>query len=59
MVPKVSPNSSLKNGPRTPSGSVDRTSATFLRTWYQAFGTSFGGVKSLSVMKIIDSPGFE
>jgi hypothetical protein len=36
MLPKVSPNSSLKNGPIASRGSVALTSPTFLRTWYQS-----------------------
>ena len=42
MLPKVSPNSSLKNGPATPCGRVARMSPIFLRTWYQSLGHVVG-----------------
>ena len=40
MIPKVSPNSSLKKGPTMPWGRVWRMSPTFLRTSYQVSETS-------------------
>ena len=49
MMPKVSPKSSLKNGPTTPDGSVWRMSPMFLRTWYQMSGTAAGGVDCFEV----------
>ena len=59
MLPKVSPNSSLKNGPTTPSGSVGRMSPIFLRTWYQRSGTSFERIESRAMKITCDSPGRE
>ena len=57
MMPKVSPNSSLKNGPTTPLGSVCRMSPIFLRTWYQLSGTSRAGVSPRRLTKIVVTPG--
>ncbi len=59
MFVYVSPNSSLKNGPWMPGGSVLRMSATFLRTWYQVSGTCAAGAESLIAKNTSDSPGFE
>ena len=59
MLPKVSPNSSLKNGPTVPSGKVGSMSPTFLRTWYHSSGTSFDGSESRAIMITCDSPGRE
>ena len=59
MLPKVSPNSSLKNGPTTPSGSVARMSPTFLRTSYQSAGTSLERIESRAMKITCDSPGRE
>ena len=46
MMPKTSPNSSLKNGPTTSFGKVALMSLTFLRTWYQSSWISLFGVDS-------------
>ena len=59
MLPKVSPNSSLKNGPTTPWGSVERMSPTFFRTWYQVSRISSGRDESFTNTNTTDSPGFE
>src|SRR5690606_20403796 len=59
MLPKVSPNSSLKNGPTVPSGSVCRMSPTFLRTSYQRSGTSAETRSSRAIRITCDSPGRE
>jgi hypothetical protein len=56
-LPKVSPNSSLKNGPRTPCGSVCSMSPSFLRTWYHTSGTACGGVDSRRFTLICVTPG--
>ncbi len=56
MMPKVSPNSSLKNGPTTPCGSVWRMSPIFLRTSYQRSGTCSGGVEPLRLTKMRVTP---
>ena len=56
-MPKVSPNSSLKNGPMTPVGRVWRMSPTFLRTWYQMSATASGGVDCFRSTKIVVWPG--
>jgi hypothetical protein len=55
----VSPNSSLKNGPTTPSGRVARMSPTFLRTWYHRSGMSFDFIESRAMKITCDSPGRE
>jgi hypothetical protein len=57
MMPKVSPKSSLKNGPTTPCGSVWRMSPMFLRTWYQMSGHRDGGVDCSRSTKIVVWPG--
>ena len=57
MIPKVSPNSSLKPGPTTPDGNVCRMSPTLLRTWYQMSGTSLAGVLPFRLTKIVVRPG--
>ncbi len=59
MLPKVSPNSSLKKGPWMPAGSWWRMSPTFLRTWYQVSLISSGREESFTNTKTTDSPGFE
>ena len=59
MLPKVSPNSSLKNGPTTPCGSVWRMSPTFLRTSYQSWGRSRDLSESRDISITSDSPGRE
>jgi hypothetical protein len=59
MLPKVSPNSSLKNGPMTPCGNVGRMSATFFRTWYQSSGMSLERIESLAMKITCDSPARE
>jgi hypothetical protein len=59
MLPKVSPNSSLKNGPTTPAGRVARMSPTFLRTWYQSCGMSRERRLSRAAKITCDSPGRE
>ena len=59
MLPKVSPNSSLKNGPTMPGGSVWRMSPIFLRTWYNTSGTRAAGNESLTMTNTCDSPGRE
>ena len=60
MLPKVSPNSSLKNGPRTPSGSVPRMSPTFLRTWYEELGHASPAARVPSMItNTSDTPGRE
>ena len=56
MMPKVSPKSSLRNGPSTPCGSVWRMSPMFLRTWYQMSGTFCGGVDCFRSTKIVVCP---
>ena len=57
MMPKVSPKSSLKNGPTTPCGMVWRMSATRRRTWYHMSGTTWGGVEPFRSTKIVVWPG--
>ena len=57
MIPNVSPNSSSKNGPTTPGGSVWRMSATLLRTWYQVSSTSLAVVAPFRLTKIVVTPG--
>ena len=59
MLPKVSPNSSLKYGPITPCGSVWRTSPTFLRTSYHSAGNSLDRSESLDISITSDSPARE
>ena len=59
MLPKVSPNSSLKNGPCTPCGNVPLMSPTFLRIWYHSPGRSFDTSESLAMNSTCDSPGRE
>ncbi|MNT64879.1 hypothetical protein D3C72_2028180 [compost metagenome] len=59
MVPYTSPNSSLKNGPRTPAGSVCWISPIFLRTVYQIWPVSLAGEVSLSWKITVVSPGLE
>ena len=59
MLPKVSPNSSLKDGPWMPCGSVARMSPTFLRTWYQVSLISSGRAESFTNTNTTDSPGLE
>ena len=56
MIPKVSPNSSLKPGPTIPAGKVWRMSPTLLRTWYQMSGTLLGGVFPFRLTKIVVEP---
>jgi hypothetical protein len=56
-MPNVSPNSSLKPGPTSPSGNVPRMSPIFLRTWYQIPGTAAAGVVPLRLTKIVAWPG--
>ena len=59
MLPKVSPNSSLKNGPTVPSGKVARMSPTRLRTSYHRSGTWSEGMASRAMTITCDSPGRE
>jgi hypothetical protein len=59
MLPKVSPNSSLKPGPTMPAGSVPRMSPTFFLTWYQVSRMSAGLDESFTNTITTDSPGFE
>ncbi|MCY1417979.1 hypothetical protein D9M71_335250 [compost metagenome] len=59
MLPKVVPNSSLKNGPWMPGGKVWRMSPIFLRTWYQSSGISFERMESRAMKVTCDSPGRE
>ena len=56
-MPKVSPKSSLKNGPTTPCGSVPRMSPTFLRTLYQTSAISAGGADLLQIDEDRRLPG--
>ncbi|MOA40293.1 hypothetical protein D3C78_1621530 [compost metagenome] len=58
-MPKVVPNSSLKNGPTTLCGRVKRMSPIFLRIWYQSSGTSFERRSSRATKITWDSPGRE
>ncbi|MNJ35405.1 hypothetical protein D3C81_1606570 [compost metagenome] len=59
MLPKVVPNSSLKNGPWMPGGKVCRISATFLRIWYHNSGISAECIESRAMKVTCDSPGRE
>ncbi len=59
MEPYTSPKSSLKYGPRTPVGSDDAMSPTFLRTVYQSCGVSLAGDVSASWNVTSVSPGLE
>ncbi len=59
MLPKVSPNSSLKNGPTTSDGRLALMSPTRLRTWYHSSGTSLDFIESRAMKMICDSPGRE
>ncbi|MNE40277.1 hypothetical protein D3C80_1342770 [compost metagenome] len=59
MLPKVVPNSSLKNGPWISGGRVWRMSATFLRIWYHSSGMSLECSESRAMKVTCDSPGRE
>ena len=56
MMPNVSPNSSLKNGPSVPDGSVCSMSPMLLRTWYQVSATSCADALPLRLTKIVVRP---
>ncbi len=59
MLPKVVPNSSLKNGPWASGGRVCLMSPTFLRTWYQRSGISEECMSSRATNSTCDWPGRE
>ena len=57
MMPKVSPNSSLKNGPTMPCGRVWRMSAMLFLTWYQMSGTSAAVAEPFRCTNTVVTPG--
>ena len=59
MLPKVSPNSSLKNGPTTSRGSSGLMSPIFLRAWYHRSGISLERIESRATKITCDSPARE
>ncbi|MOA49438.1 hypothetical protein D3C78_1723190 [compost metagenome] len=58
-MPKVVPNSSLKNGPWIPGGKVWWMSLIFLRIWYHSSGICAECRESRAMKVTWDSPGRE